>query len=74
MGKNNMTENTHHSSQFSPETEHQLMLSRIKALEHKVAKMEDEKNHTLVWGIRTLCGLLLGLGVWVYNLVSTGKH
>ena len=72
-----MSNNEDHSrylGPFSNETEIQLMLRSITTLQEKVAKLESDKDKALVWGIRTLGGLLLGLGIWVYNLTLTGKH
>ena len=63
-----------HPGHFSEETEIQLMLRSISTLEEKVARLESDKDKALVWGIRTLGTLLLGLAAWVYNLVISGKH
>ena len=63
-----------HTGQFSDETERELMASRIATLEEKVEKIEHDRDQALLWGIRTLGGLLLGLGIWVYNLISVGRH
>lgn len=70
MSNNENTPSRH----FSLETERELMLSRLVVLEAKIEKIENDRNQALLWGIRTLGGLLLGLGIWVYNLVSVGKH
>ena len=71
-----MTEaaNTPEKRHFSNETERELMLIRIAALETKFDKIEHDRDKALLWGIRTLGTLLLGLGAWVYNLVISGKH
>ena len=69
----NNQEQRHHG-QFSVETERELILSRVKLLEIKVAKLEDDKSNALMWGVRTLGMLLLALGTYVYNLVAAGKH
>ena len=59
---------------LSEETQRELMASRIATLEEKIEKIEHDRDQALLWGIRTLGGLLLGLGIWVYNLISVGKH
>ena len=63
-----------HQIQRSSETEIELLWSRLKTVEGKVEKMEEDKSKALLWGIRTLVGLLGALVLYVYNLVSTGKH
>lgn len=63
-----------HPGQFSDETERELMASRIATLEEKIEKIEHDRDQALLWGIRTLGTLLIGLAVWVYNLVLSGKH
>ena len=63
-----------HQGHFSVETERELISSRVKLLEIKVAKLEDDKSNALMWGVRTLGMLLLALGTYVYNLVAAGKH
>ena len=58
----------------SEETEIALMASHLLALEEKVDKIIHERDQALIWGIRTLGTLLIGLAAWVYNLVVSGKH
>ena len=58
----------------SDETEQALMISRLIALEAKIDKIEHDRDQALLWGIRTLGTLLLGLAAWVYNLIIAGKH
>ena len=74
MTSDTNTQEQRHHGQFSVETERELMSSRVKLLEIKVAKLEDDKSNALMWGVRTLGMLLLALGTYVYNLVATGKH
>ena len=62
------------AGQFSDETERELMASRLAKLEEKIDKIEQDRDKALLWGIRTLGTLLLGLAAWVYNLVLSGKH
>ena len=63
-----------HAGHFSAETERELMIARIAALETKFDKIEHDRDQALLWGIRTLGSLLLGLAAWIYNLVIAGKH
>ena len=71
--KNDM-QDTNYQNTRSSETEIELLWSRLKTVEGKVEKMEEDKSKALLWGIRTLVGLLGALVLYVYNLVSTGKH
>ena len=50
------------------------MASRLARLEEKINKIEQDRDKALLWGIRTLGTLLLGLAAWIYNLVLAGKH
>ena len=62
------------AGQYSDETERELMASRLARLEEKINKIEQDRDKALLWGIRTLGTLLLGLAAWIYNLVLAGKH
>ena len=64
----------HYSGQRSVETEIELLWARVKTLEGKFEKTEDDKGKALMWGVRTLGTLLLALGAYVANLITTGKH
>lgn len=55
----------------------QLIDQRFKALELannlntlKIEQLTSEKEKALVWGIVTLGSALIGLTVWVFNLVT----
>ena len=70
-----------YQSQRSSETEIELLWSRLKQVESKLEaigvkleKIEEDKSKALIWGVRTLVGLLGALVLYVYNMVSIGKH
>ena len=69
-----MTLTKHRPDHISEETEHALMSSRLAALEDKIDKIEHDRDQALLWGIRTLGTMLLGLAAWIYNLLITGRH
>ena len=63
-----------YSSQRSVETELELLWASVKTLDGKIAKIEEDKNSALLWGVRTLVGLLGAVVLYGYNLIFTGKH
>lgn len=64
----------HGFDQLSDETKIYMMRKSISVLEEKMEKFQNDKDRALVWGIRTLGGLLLALALWVYSMVPAGRH
>ena len=74
MTSDTNTQEQRYQSQRSSETEIELLWERLKQVEGKVGKMEEDKSKALLWGVRTLGMLLMGLAGYLWQILSGGKH
>lgn len=68
------TNHQHPTQHFSDETARELMAARVEFLEKQMEQIQRERDKALIWGIRTLGGMLLALSAWAYSAGIFGKH
>lgn len=68
--------NREYPSQFrSEETQRELLSEQVDSLKKRLDKMDEDRDKTLTWGIRTLITVVGALVLWIANnLGFLGRH
>ena len=68
--------NREYPSQFrSEETQRELLSKEVDELKKRLDKMDEDRDKTLTWGIRTLITVVGALVLWIANnLGFLGRH
>lgn len=50
--------------------EQERINAHLKAQDEAIKALEDERTKALKWGVTVLGAAVMGMGTWIFNLVS----
>ena len=52
----------------------ELLKDDVRKLRQKVETLDGDRNRALLWGVLTLGTAVVGMGMWIFNLIVGKVH